>query len=109
LRKFLHIICSLWLSSLLLFGGTPKELLHTLAAHRDTVHRHGRYEIVIETMHHHCSFLGCQLMPFSTPLATPVILRAPLPGYISYMPVQDLRALQQIVALREGRGPPDVV
>lgn len=109
MRKFLHIVFSLWLASLLLFGSTPKELLHAFAAHKDTIHRHDSKGQVLDAAHHHCSFTGFHLMPFSAPPALPLPQRMATPVYISFFAVQDLRALQQVLALREGRGPPACV
>ncbi len=106
LQKFLHIICSFWLASLLLFGAAPKEILHEFARHHDTVHKHDVDGPVMDAGHHHCSFVGFELMPFAAPPTIPFGLRVSLPQYVSFFLVQDTRALQQLVALREGRGPP---
>ncbi len=108
LRRALHIFCSLWLATLLLFGGTPAEALHAFAHHRDTVHRHDVSGPVADTQHHHCQFLGFHLMPFAAPYALPPLRPAPIPEYNASLSVQDERAAQQTIALREGRGPPVV-
>jgi hypothetical protein len=106
IRRILHTIFSLWLATLLLFGVTPKEAMHACSGHQDTVHRHDTHGPSLETAHHHCSFLGFQLMPF----AAPPVLRVPVPHsapeYVSFPAVQDVRAALQRIEMREGRGPP---
>jgi hypothetical protein len=106
IRRVLHIVFSLWLVSLLLFGVTPKEAMHACAHHQDTVHRHDVQGPVLETAHHHCSFLSFQLMPFAPPFSLPALRPMLLPEHGSFVPDQDERAAQQAIALREGRGPP---
>jgi hypothetical protein len=90
---------------LLLFGNTPAEAIHAFAHHKDTVHRSVDGQFV-DAQHHHCQFLGFQMMPFDAPPALPKLCPAPLPDYVVFLAVQDERATQQIIALREGRGPP---
>ena len=108
LYRILHIICSLWLATLLLFGTTPAEAIHAFAHHRDTIHQQDSNGPIIDTQHHHCQFLSFQLMPFEEPPA--LYLRQPsdMIAYVVFLHVQDERATQQAVALREGRGPPVV-
>jgi hypothetical protein len=61
---------------------------------------------VVDAQHHHCHFLGFQMMPFDAPPILPK-LRANLPQeFVAFFQLQDERATQQIIALREGRGPP---
>jgi hypothetical protein len=108
LSRIFHIICSLWLATLLLFGTTPAEAIHALAHHEDTVHQRDVNGPIIDVQHHHCKFLGFELMPFEGPPA--LYLRQPVhvAPYVVFLHVQDERAAQQAVALREGRGPPVV-
>ena len=106
IRRILHTIFSLWLAALLLFGVTPKEAMHACGTHKDTVHRHDVGGPVAESQHHHCSFLGFHLMPFSGPSELRIPLATCLPMPLSAMPAPDERAAQQAIALREGRGPP---
>jgi hypothetical protein len=106
IRRIFHTIFSFWLAALLLFGVAPKEAVHACAGHQDTVHRRGLHEPVMETAHHHCSFLSFQLMPFAGPAALPVPRETPLPGHESFLPVQNERPAQRTIALRELRGPP---
>lgn len=65
LRRILHIICSLWLAVLLIFGTTPKEAVHLLAGHQDTVHIKHSSTSYLEKVHHHCAFLELALSPFA--------------------------------------------
>jgi hypothetical protein len=60
----------------------------------------------MDAAHHHCSFLSFELMPFSGPVALPTLLPPLATVYVSFLTVQDERAAQQAIALREGRGPP---
>lgn len=106
LRRVFHIICSLWLAMLLLFGSSPMEAVHAFANHRDTIHHHDRHGAVIDQQHHHCSFLGFELMPFDAPPQLPLLRPAPAPEYPVFSARQDARAAQQEIALRESRGPP---
>ncbi|HEY1030651.1 MAG TPA: hypothetical protein VGD89_02685 [Flavipsychrobacter sp.] len=65
MKKITHIALSLWLAILLLFGGTAKEFIHLFTDHTDTVHTHIHESgFVIESEHHHCSFLGDTLPAF---------------------------------------------
>lgn len=109
LRRLFHILCSLWLAMLLVFGGTPMEAIHELASHHDTEHRHDRdtHGPVIDKAHHHCSFLGFELMPFDAPAPLPLLRPLPAPEYPVFTARQDERAAQQETALRESRGPPE--
>lgn len=91
---------------LLLFGVTPKEAMHAFAVHTDTEHQHNVQGPVIDSEHHHCSFLRFQIMPFAAPFTLPLLLEAKLPEHLSFPQLQDERAVQQAVALRESRGPP---
>lgn len=84
-------------------------MLHAFAAHKDTIHQHDGHGQVMDEGHHHCSFGGFHLMPFAAPPTIPFVFRLELPEYVSFFPIEDLRALQQIIALREGRGPPAFV
>jgi hypothetical protein len=106
LRRIFHTICSLWLAMLLLFGSSPMEAIHAFADHHDTVHHHDNRGPVIDQQHHHCSFLGFQLMPFDTPPQLPLLRPAPALEYPVFAARQDERATQQEVALRDSRGPP---
>jgi hypothetical protein len=106
IRRILHILCSLWLVTLLLFGTTPMEAVHALADHCDTVHQHDVQGQVMDMQHHHCQFLGFQLMPFEAPPVLPVLRKEMASQYISFLQLQDERAAQQAAALRDGRGPP---
>lgn len=105
IRRILHTLCSLWLATLLLFGSTPAEAIHAFAHHKDTVHRSADGQTV-DAQHHHCHFLGFQMMPFDAPLSLPKLGKALPPIYGTFSQLQDERAIQQIIALREGRGPP---
>jgi len=104
--RVLHIVCSVWLAALLLFGTTPSSAIHRLARHHDTVHHHDGHGTVAEPQHHHCAFLGFELMPFDAPTLPAITITEPLPRPRSFFQSQDERAAQQSIALREGRGPP---
>jgi hypothetical protein len=106
LRRLLHIICSLWLATLLLFGTTPAEAVHAFVHHKDTIHQQDTNGPIIDAQHHHCQFLGFQLMPFDGPPTFHVAKPSVAQEYVSFLQLQDERAMQQAVALREGRGPP---
>jgi hypothetical protein len=108
LVRLLHILCSLWLAALLLFGSTPAAAIHTLARHHDTVHRHDIPGPVAETQHHHCAFLGFELMAFDAPAPLPVSFEPRLQAAQHFLPAPDERASQQAIAMRDGRGPPAV-
>jgi hypothetical protein len=65
LKRIFHTVLSLSLSLLLLFGGTAKEFIHLFTEHQDTVHHHIEGDgLVIESQHHHCSFLSDSLPAF---------------------------------------------
>jgi hypothetical protein len=65
MKKITHIALSVWLAILLLFGGTAKEFIHLFTDHTDTVCTHSHNSgFVIESEHHHCSFLGDSLPAF---------------------------------------------
>ncbi|MBS1615441.1 MAG: hypothetical protein JST06_04910 [Bacteroidetes bacterium] len=107
IARFLHILCSLWLAALLLFGTTPAAAIHAFAHHHDTLHHHSQERFSIDPKHHHCQFLSFHLMPFEAPpqwVPLPAPQRQIPKGFII---LQDERATQQNIALREGRGPPD--
>ena len=93
---------------LLLLGTTPAEGIHAFSHHRDTVHRHDVKGPVADKQHHHCQFLGFQLMPFSSPPMMGIVRAILIPEHMAFLHVQDEHAAQQAVALREGRGPPVV-
>ena len=64
-KRIVHIILSVWLSAIVLFGSTPKEFIHLFAHHTDTVHSvHEKDGLVIEQEHHHCTFLNYALPLF---------------------------------------------
>jgi hypothetical protein len=104
--RTLHILCSLWLVALLLFGSTPAEVIHAFAHHKDTIHCHDSKGPIIDSRHHHCQFLGFHLMPFTALPDLRIAYQPTGPEYLLRLEPQDERATQQIVALREGRGPP---
>lgn len=108
LRRFLHIACSLWLVLLLVFGAAPKEFIHGFANHTDTIHHHDGHGSTVESIHHHCSFLGFHLMAFEEPYSIPFLETVVFSRPFSFFQTQEERAGQQIIALREGRGPPRV-
>lgn len=65
IKRIVHIIFSVAMSLLLMFGGVSKEYLHLYADHEDTVHVHNCADgLVFESEHHHCDFLAFTLMPF---------------------------------------------
>lgn len=105
-RRFFHTVCSLWLLLILVFGATPKEFIHSFAHHHDTVHCCKVDGPTMENQHHHCSFLSFHLMAFEPPFSLPFI--APPAPIATIIPLQlpDERARQQVMAIREGRGPP---
>ena len=82
------------------------EAVHAFTDHCDTIHQHDTHGPVMDAGHHHCQFLAFQLMPFEAPPVLPLLRPAPLPEYVSFLALQDERANQQAVALRDGRGPP---
>lgn len=106
LVRLLHTICSLWLAALLLFGITPGAAIHHFARHHDTVHHHDIRGPVAEVQHHHCQFLGFELMPFDAPAPLPLRFELQEQPKLSWVAAPDERAAQQAIALREGRGPP---
>lgn len=64
-NRIFHIVLSLWLSVLLMFGSTAKEFIHQFSGHQDTIHHHAEGDgLVIENEHHHCSFLSDSLPAF---------------------------------------------
>jgi hypothetical protein len=106
--RVLHIVCSLWLAALLLFGTTPSSAIHRLARHHDTVHHHDGHGAVAEPQHHHCAFLGFELMPFDAPAVLPLCFESWQQPEHAWLIAPDERAAQQSIALREGRGPPAI-
>lgn len=64
LKRVIHIIFSVAMALLLVFGGVSKEYLHLYTGHTDTVHTHDDADgLVFENEHHHCDFLSFTL-PF---------------------------------------------
>ncbi len=72
-NKIGNIIIAVWMSLLLLFGGISTELLHQFAHHKDGIDP-DRKGLVFEKRHHHCSFLGFSLSPFTNNFQLPVII-----------------------------------
>lgn len=65
IKRIIHIVLSASLAVLLVFGTTAKEFLHLFTDHTDTVHVHCAHDgLVIDTEHHHCSFLTYSLSSF---------------------------------------------
>ncbi len=106
MRRILHIVCSLWLAASLVYGITPKDLVHAFAPHADTVHRQDHPGPVAEAAHHHCGFLSLELMPFDAPYELPVVFSPKLPAQLAFPQPADERAAHTHHALAEGRGPP---
>jgi hypothetical protein len=73
IKKIAHIVFSAWLSLLLLLGTTPKEFIHSFTNHKDTVDKLPSKGFVIDNKHHHCVFLGFNLMPFAEGYQQPII------------------------------------
>ena len=73
IKKTAHIAFSVWLSLLLLFGSTPKEFIHNFANHADTIDSRISKGLVIDKVHHHCSFLSFNLMPFAEGFQQPLL------------------------------------
>jgi hypothetical protein len=106
-KKFAHIVFSVWLSILLLFGATPKEFIHNFANHKDTVDINIAKGLVLDKVHHHCSFISFNLMPFEDgfqpafiPLTTTVFSVHQYALPISFIP----RSINAVTL----RGPPVV-
>jgi hypothetical protein len=105
LKRIVHIVLSVWLGILLLFGSTPKEFIHLFAGHTDTVHTHHSSELCIEPEHHHCSFLSFTLAPF---------INSPLPQFFelkeAYYPRETATTVAHLITLTTFaillRGPP---
>ncbi|HRO43519.1 MAG TPA: hypothetical protein PL009_11845 [Flavipsychrobacter sp.] len=65
LIRFAHNFFVVWLSVLLIFGGTAKEYVHLFTGHQDTTHSHHcGGELSFENEHHHCTFLSFALPDF---------------------------------------------
>ena len=96
---------------LLLFGGTPKDLIHQFAAHKDTVHSQsfGQDGAVIDQSHHHCSFIDFQLMPFDGPQQLPFVAFATCADFLSYTVLVSSRLFAADVLQVSLRGPPVVL
>ena len=66
LVRITHIVLSLWLSLLLVFGTTSMEFIHLFADHEDTVHcgqvKDG--ELYFDIEHHHCVFVSFTFSDF---------------------------------------------
>jgi hypothetical protein len=74
IKRIAHIVLSLWLAIILIFGTTPKEFIHLFANHEDTVHVHEHTDgFSIEQQHHHCDFLDDALPLFINDFSKPVI------------------------------------
>ncbi|RYE24342.1 MAG: hypothetical protein EOP51_07665 [Sphingobacteriales bacterium] len=91
LKRVAHIVLSVWLSIILLFGSTSKEFVHLFSGHEDTVHcTNGKTGLVFESQHHHCTFLSFCLTAFVndggvsfTPLQHTVAFSKPYTFYTS--------------------------
>ena len=109
-RRVFHIVFASWLSLLLLFGLTPKDALHLLIGHHDTVHTIHDHsdELVLEPEHHHCEFLNFWLLPFvqdsQFPFIRPVYLIHETRNQAAYTGVLLLRSISEPAL----RGPPAV-
>jgi hypothetical protein len=108
LKRILHITLSVWLSLLLLFGGTAKEFIHLFASHEDTAcNEYKSNETVIEGEHHHCGFLQFSLASFINDVSLPVIFIIPA-SYITHNTRLQLSQFQSEVPALFLRGPPAV-
>ena len=105
LRRFLHIAFSLWLAIILLFGVTPKEILHACANHRDTIHKHDVKGATFEKEHHHCQFLGFTLDVFSNDIVLPYISLWQS-TYVKPSDVISVLTVQRQIIATALRGPP---
>ena len=63
---------AVWMSMLLLFGGISTALIHQFVNHKDGVDPE-RKGLVFEKRHHHCSFLGFSLSPFTNNSDIPIL------------------------------------
>lgn len=64
MKRVVHIVFSIAMALLLVFGGISKEYLHLYTGHTDTIHTHDDIDgLVFENEHHHCDFLSFTL-PF---------------------------------------------
>lgn len=73
--RSVHTFFAIWLSVLLIFGGTAKEYVHLFTDHEDTVHAsHCGGELSFENEHHHCTFLSFALPDFVNDFSRPVFV-----------------------------------
>lgn len=74
LKKGLHIVFSVVMTLLVVFGNISKEYLHSFTGHEDTVHLHDDDgELHFENEHHHCDFLAFTLPHYISDANSPVI------------------------------------
>jgi hypothetical protein len=104
-KRLIHIVVSVWLAILLLFGTTPKEFLHSFAQHKDTQHTTHHSGFVLEEKHTHCAFVAFELTPFSNDYTFPFISLS-IPSYNSTNTILDATLIQQCIIHTSLRGPP---
>ena len=109
IKRTLHIVLSLWLALLLLFGGTAKEFIHLFTHHTDTVHSiNEKGDLVIEPEHHHCSFLEYALPLFINADITEICFSVHKKLYPAYKRINDAQVQIGCVSTAYLRGPPSI-
>lgn len=108
-KRIIHIVVSVWLSFLLLFGSTTMSFLHSFTGHEDTVDSRGKHDgLAIEKKHHHCAFLGFVLAPFANDSQLPVIQFQTLIHFSAYHAIYNAVKLQAHHEQLSLRGPPAI-
>ena len=105
MKKLAHIVFSVWLSVLLLFGSTPKEFIHNFADHTDTVDTRIAKGLVADKVHHHCSFISFNLMPFEDGFQ-PALIPLTTTIYYSHTVSLPTTFLPRSIKATTQRGPP---
>lgn len=106
IKRIVHIVFSVAMALLLVFGGVSKEYLHLFTGHTDTTHcNHERDGLYFENEHHHCDFLSFTLPPFVHDAAV-YIIPAQRAEYIVHTAEAVTHLVPRTVASAFLRGPP---
>ncbi|MCB0697235.1 MAG: hypothetical protein KDC07_07710 [Chitinophagaceae bacterium] len=108
LKRIVHIVFSVVMALLLVFGGVSKEYLHMFTGHTDTIdHNYGNDGLHLESEHHHCTFLSFTLPPYVDDAA---IYELPQPKevFLHNITVTVSHLIPRAVPVSRLRGPPAI-
>jgi hypothetical protein len=106
IKRIAHIVFSVAMTLLLVFGGVSKEYLHLFTGHTDTTHcNHDREGLYFESEHHHCDFLSFTLPPFVHD-AVVYKIPEPRPFYLLHTTEVAAHLIPRDAPVSRLRGPP---